>query len=146
MKAIALLLVLCFSLPSFASRDALNDLINEQNFYLTVTWDQQDQVALANRTEFFKQQLRQSFLNGEITQEDIDSYLVKKLSPETLYVLKNARPDDYELIQTIARDSRVKGANWNGSTLVSVSASVFVIAGVVGAFVLMGKNCGNCNR
>ncbi len=131
MKIITLLLILSFSLSSFAGTGSIRSLVEDHQYFVTVEWDQKDMNALRIQEEAFMEKL------AKVPSKDLEQYLNENLAPEKIAHMKNGLrkgllegQDPMTLIRELSREQ--KGASWNaaGTALLvvgGVALSLFVL-------------------
>jgi len=140
MRLIALLLSFCLSGQVMASpiQKALNDLVDQYEYQMTVEWDQENDVFSQKATQSFFDELSKLSQNG-LTEKDILEVLSSKsLSQKQIEALKlqlkplvssvNRNEELAHVISQYSKQTYQNGASWNGSVIVMAGVGVVVAA------------------
>lgn len=137
MKAIALILSLCFSLNVLAAHGTVQELekaFDSYSYAVTVEWDQKDQEVYAEATAKLFKELDQLLQSGAVTKEDIIAFAQKKMGSKqnfdsvqaqlNLAVNKNMTTEEVmRVLQDQTSSFYDRGASWSGD--------VWTITGIV---------------
>lgn len=107
---IALMLIPQFCFAS--NSESLKGIIQEYQYFVSVEWDQRDQVSLNQKRQETYRELEKLMDKG-LSDEDIIA--VTELSPIALKELQTIHPDDHEsVLEFITRNyPQMSGASWN---------------------------------
>lgn len=143
MKIISWLLISCFTANVFASSgiQTLERNIDDYQYALTVEWDQKDTKFYDAQTTAFFAKLGKQIAEDGITQADIEALVERKVANKNalaaiklkLSTLSNVKSSD-ELARVLkenASEFYVRGASWNGESMVPVIAGLLIV-GVIG--------------
>lgn len=138
-KLFSLLLVLCFSVNTFAASTAgLERAMDEYQFALTVEWDQKDQVIYQAKTDAFFAEMAKLIVSEGLSKEEILSVADKKMKNKaqlealklklTLAGKANSSAELGKVLQGSVKDMYSSGASWNGEALMPIGLGLLVAA------------------
>lgn len=123
MKALCLLLVLCFTLQANAATGSLADLVSEHQYFVTVEWDQKDLNSLEAQNQRFIAQLQKGLSEGSISSNELQAFLVTQVPGQDLALMKQElkaamtagdQQGISEILMKVAQKYQARGANWSG--------------------------------
>lgn len=149
MRIISLIVLLCFSLNSFASTGTVQELerqLDEYEFALTVEWDQKDQKFYKEQTDLLFEKMSGLVTQG-MTKDEVEAVLEKKITnKKALEALKLklalARPGSTEELVNVLKESRkdlyAQGASWSPNK--EEIAGIILVVAIVGYLIWFGAN------
>ena len=152
---LSLVVLFCFTTNVFASTgsvQALEKLIDEHTYTMTVEWDQKDKAFQDQETAKFLGSMRELMQNQDLSTKDVESLVEKKVTDHKAFEslrLKLAlqgvdtAEEFLSYVQKNQSDFYVKGASWNASTTVGVIMGTLVV-GFFGLMLLMTWNDARC--
>jgi hypothetical protein len=140
-KLLSLVILLCFSLNSFASTNGvkvLERILNDYQYTITVDWDQKDQIFYERETQKFFTQMKDVIEKDGLTQEEVLSLVEKKLiDKKAAEALKlkfslisniNSSEELGRALQSETKSMYAKGASWNGEVVIITGIIVVAFA------------------
>lgn len=127
MKITTFFLALCLCAQSFAATTSstLSEILDQHHYFLTVEWDQKDTSHLNQQNEIFVSTLSKKLSDGEISEEEINTYIAQSMSPEAMTSMKKKinqaiasgnHQDMTSLLKEVSSQSHAQGASWNALT------------------------------
>lgn len=156
MKVFSVLMSLLLSFNLFASTGDIGRLIDDHQYFLTVEWDQKDQLALESKEKVFGMKFAEIAGREKFTQEDLLKLIEEKtLNPELVKRLRlrlkllplNPGTDAMKkFLEETKADLYMRGASWNGdaTTVYITLALVIITAGAV-FFAITSKKDIDCH-
>lgn len=145
MKIISFILLLCFTLNSFAATGVLSALekqMDEYNYALTVEWDQKDQSFYDKTTKAFLEGLDKLYKEEGLSSEDVMFMLEKRIKDRTVLSslklkmsLLGQSASPREIMENLKGDAVYsQGASWTGDTMIWMIGgfAVVIVALLVG--------------
>lgn len=157
-RLFSLLVLFCFTTNAFAasgSVGALEKLIDDHQYAMTVEWDQTDKEFQEKETKKFMEGVKELLRSGKVTTKDLESIVVKKSGNAKLLEAMRVKfallglSSEQEILSFLQNHSDEfyhNGASWNGGVSTSAVLWTVGILAVLSLVVYMVWDDARCLR
>jgi hypothetical protein len=146
-KLVALVLLLCLSLNTFAASGSIQELsnaIDDYQYAMSVEWDQKDQAFKEKQVKMLQEKMQELMGQG-LSEAEVMQFLEEKMgSKVNLAAMKlkismmKETSSAKEMMKMLLNDPAqfyTKGASWNGSIFQS---DVIIVVAIIAGIILLG--------